>query len=265
MPSQRLLDPLFVATEASAFTERHLADLVAGTTAAVRVPGFLAGATRRAIRQALTRLPIAAYDPARVADPIIRFGPALNDYRTLDGGLDHERYWPAADAARAAWSRAGLRPDPVAAALKLLGCAWGEAVQPATVNGRPLFGGTVREINSGALIHYDEAVREVPGLFDQPLVAQLAFNTWVLAPEAGGETKLWRRRWQPEDEQHRHSYGYQSPVTDGAQLLELTPAAGEGLLFAPANYHAIAPAVGRRVALAFFLGLTTRGNLIAWS
>ncbi|MER7846235.1 proline hydroxylase [Kitasatospora sp. NPDC096077] len=241
MPSQRLRDPLFAATEATAFTERHLADLVAGTTAAVRVPDFLSDATCQAIGRALGRLPTAVYDPARVADPIVRFGPALNDYRTPDGGLDHERYWPAADAARAAWTRAGLRPDAVAAALKLLGCAWGEAIQPATVHGRPLFGGTVREINSGALIHYDEAVREVPGLFDQHLTAQLAFNAWILAPEAGGETRLWRRRWQPEDERHRHSYGYQPPVTDGAQLLELTPSAGDGLLFAPANYHAIAP------------------------
>ncbi|MBV6696137.1 hypothetical protein KV557_03230 [Kitasatospora aureofaciens] len=76
------------------------------------------------------------------------------------------------------------------------------------MNGRPLFGGTLREINSGARIHYDEAVREVPGLFDQHRIAQLAFNTWFLAPESGGETRLWRRRWQPEDEQHRISYGF---------------------------------------------------------
>ncbi|MGW2249867.1 hypothetical protein ACWCXH_06660 [Kitasatospora sp. NPDC001660] len=148
MPSQ-LLDPLFAAIEAPAFTERHLADLVAGTTAAVRVPGFLSTDTCRVIGQALTRLP--------------------------------------------------------------------------------------------------------------------AFNTWFIAPEAGGETRLWRRRWQPEDEQHRISYGYRPPVTEGAQLLELAPATGDGLLFAPANYHAVAPSAGRRVALAFFLGLTTRGNLIAWS
>ncbi|MFJ7280162.1 hypothetical protein [Kitasatospora sp. NPDC098663] len=72
MPNQSLLDPLFVATSASAFTERHLADLVAGTTAAVRVPGFLENTTCQSIAAALTRLPSAAYDPARVADPARR-------------------------------------------------------------------------------------------------------------------------------------------------------------------------------------------------
>jgi hypothetical protein len=43
-------------------------------------------------------------------------------------------------------------------------------------------------------------------------------------------------------------------------------AAGGGLLFNPANLHAVTPNPGgRRIAFAFFLGLTTTGNLIAWS
>ena len=144
-------DPLFVALEAKQFTERHIASLAAGVTAAVRIPGFLAPNDCTAVLQTANRLPTGDYDPQRVPTPIVRFGPALNDYRRNDATHDADRYWAAAQAARVAWHRVGLRPDPVAVALARLGAAWGAAVVPATIGGRPVFGGTLREINAGAL------------------------------------------------------------------------------------------------------------------
>ncbi|MGW0884673.1 hypothetical protein [Streptomyces sp. NPDC002671] len=133
----------------------------------------------------------------------------MDDYRNQDGRLDAGPYWRAAEAARAAWHRAGLRPDPVAVAMARLGSAWGAAVAPAMIGGRAVFGGTLREINAGALIHYDDINREFAfGLFDQDVVAQLAFNVWVAVPVAGRATTVWRHRWEPADEQHREAYGY---------------------------------------------------------
>lgn len=114
MPRTMALDPLFTAVDSAAFTDRHLANLAAGTLAAVRVPGFLDSAACRAAVAASGRLPTADYDPARVPTPIVRFGPALNDYLGQDGDLDADRYWADAEAARATWHRAGMRPDPVA-------------------------------------------------------------------------------------------------------------------------------------------------------
>ncbi|MFJ9461368.1 proline hydroxylase [Kitasatospora sp. NPDC101447] len=260
------LDPLFVATDSDTFTERHLANLIAGTRAAVRVPHFLTPTECQAAMAALDRLPTADYDPTRVPTPIVRFGPALNDYRTPGATLDTSRYWPAADNARQAWQHAALRPDPIAIALGRLGSAWGAAVLPATIGGRPVFGGTLREINAGALIHYDDIAREFPsGLFDQEVVAQLAFNVWVTAPSGGGATTVWRHRWEPADEQHRQAYGYRPEAVEHAQPVSLTPQSGDALLFNPANFHAVEPNTGRRIAFAFFLGLTTAGQLIAWS
>ncbi|GAA2485973.1 hypothetical protein GCM10010393_16330 [Streptomyces gobitricini] len=106
------------------------------------------------------------------------------------------RYWRDAEAARASWQRAGMRPDLITVSLARLGSAWGAAVTPATIGGRAVFGGTLREINAGALVHYDDINREFPtGLFDQEVVAQLAFNVWVSVPVTGGATTVWRHRW----------------------------------------------------------------------
>jgi hypothetical protein len=137
----------------------------------------------------------------------------------------------------------------------------------ATIGGRAVFGGSLREINAGALVHYDEINREFPrGLFDQDVVTQLAFNVWVAVPADGGATTVWRHRWEPSDEEHRQAYGYAPVTVERCQQVSLTPRAGDALLFNPANFHAVQPnPTGRRIAFAFFLGLTTTGQLIAWS
>ncbi|GAA2842309.1 proline hydroxylase [Kitasatospora aburaviensis] len=267
MPRTTALDPLFTTVNTPVFTDRHLANLAAGTLAAVRVPNFLDRAACAAALAAADRLPTADYDPARVPTPIMRFGPALNDYRGPDGRQDADRYWHDAEASRAAWQRAGMRPDPIAISLARLGNAWGAAVAPATIGGRAVFGGTLREINVGALIHYDDITREFPaGLFDQEVVAQLAFNVWVAVPETGGATTVWRHHWEPGDEQHREAYGYRPEAVEHCQQVSLKPELGDALLFNPANFHAVqANPGGRRIAFAFFLALTTTGQLIAWS
>ncbi|MFF7098196.1 proline hydroxylase [Streptomyces rubradiris] len=266
-PAPAALDPLFTALDTEIFTDRHLANLAAGTLAAVRVPGFLSTPHCQASLAALDRLPTTGYDPRRVPTRIARFGPALNDYRSPDGRLDAARYWPASESAREAWHRAGFRPDPVAVALGRIGTAWGVAVAPATIGGRPVFGGTLREINAGALVHYDDINREFPtGVFDQDIVTQLAFNLWVAVPDAGGATTVWRHRWAPADEHHRLTYGYQTTVVEHCQRVRLIPRLGDPLLFNPANFHAVEPNPGGcRIAFAFFLGLTTTGQLITWS
>lgn len=151
--------------------------------------------------------------------------------------------------------------------LARLGSAWGTPVTPATINSRAVFGGTLREINAGALIHYADINREFPtGLFDQGVIAQLFFNVWTAVPEAGGATTIWRHRWEPADEQHREAYGYRPDAVRPCQHVCITPRLGDALLFNPANFHSVEPNPGdRRIAFALFLGLTTTGQLITWS
>ncbi|WP_199550262.1 proline hydroxylase [Streptomyces sp. N35] len=263
---------MFSVVRSAAFTEQHLAALAAGTIAAVHVPGFLTRTTCQTALDALTNLPTISYDPARVPTPIVRFGPSLNDYRrphpqtTTAPGLDTGRYWAAAAEARAAWRHSGPRPDPVAYAIKHLSAAWGSTIAPATIHGRPVFGGTLREISQGTLIHDDDVSRELPGLFDQPVVAQLAFNTWLQTPPTGGATTIWRHRPNPGDAQHRHFYGYRPAAVANSPHVRLIPEQGDALIFAPTNLHTVDPSQGgHRVAAAFFLGLTTTGRFIYWS
>lgn len=126
---------------------------------------------------------------------------------------------------------------------------------------------TLREINEGTLLHYDDVRREFPcRLFDQETVAQLAFNVWAAVPHTGGATTLWRHRWDPADEQHRYSYGYRPKTVEHCQQVSLRPQLGGALLFNPAHFHEVQANPGqRRIALAFFLALTTTGQLITWS
>lgn len=260
-----VVDPLFRAIDVPSLNDAHLTALACGTLAVVRLPAFLPPADCLRIIAGLDQVPLGSYDAERVHPPIFRFGPVLNDYRA-DGNLA-EVYWVHTQQARITWRRARLHPDPIAVSLARIAKAWGRPVQPARVAGRDLFAGTLREINAGAHVHYDEVVREFPGgLFDQRVVAQLAFNLYLSIPEAGGQTCVWRRSWSPPDEAHRSGYGYDSEVITGAQHVTVAPEVGDGVFFNPRHYHAVTAAQGgRRITVAFFLAITGAGELIVWS
>jgi hypothetical protein len=262
-------DDLFVPriTDLARFSRTDILDLLSGTVAAIGIRRFLPA---QLCATAMARLDggcvLDAYDRRRVDPPIARFGPVINDYK--DDRRLRQDYWPRAGRDRAAW-RAAMGPDdPLRTVIAGLAGAWGRPIRPARSDGRPLFAGAVREINDGALIHDDDVRREFrPGLFDEgtPIV-QLAFNTWISVPERGGTTRIWRRRWHPADHRLRRGYGYDERAVAGEQVIEVSMGLGDALLFAPGNFHSVDPSAGgRRVAVAFFLGLVGRGELVSWS
>ncbi|MBO0653987.1 proline hydroxylase [Streptomyces triculaminicus] len=262
--------PNFSAVDVSAFSRQHILDVAEGGLAAARIPGFFGRATLERMTAALHRLPTVDYYPQRVA--MTRFGPALNDYRTPQGVLQADRYWPDAEAAERTWREAGMEPDPVLESLDMLGRAWGEKVTTATIGGRPAFVGMMREINAGTLLHYDDIHLEYPdGLFDQEIVSELTYNAYLVVPEDGGGTRLWQHRWEAADDAHRQRYGYDPRVVDGCRNLTIRPGLGDALLFNPNHYHRVlpngpgGPEGQRRITVTFFLGLTPAGDLVAWS
>jgi|SRR5579872_6993975 len=259
-------DTLFRVRTQTVLSRPDIESLFAGTLAAIFVSGYLSPKNCGDMLVALPHLRLTPYDPQRVDPPIARFGPVLNDYRSA-GSLSSD-YWPHAAAARNSWVSAGFDPDPLELCVSGLAQAWTGSVRPATVGGRKLFVGSVREINHGAHVHYDELVREYPsGLIDDGIVGQLAFNAYLATPSLGGETIIWRRRWHPDDEAVRIGYGYDRAVTDGYERVELKPATGDAVLFDPRNYHTVTAAQNeaRRVSLSFFVGLTGRGEMLLWS
>lgn len=252
---------LFGQVSTDRLTADHLLGLGAGVIGALHVRNFFSAEQCGQIIDGLDRAEMGSYD---FTPPIAKLGPAAYDfYKTGELG---DRYFEQAE--RDATARSGLMggKDPLAAAMRHIGDAWGLPVVPATSGGRPMFAGMIREINNGARMHFDEIVRECPSAMDRLPVCQLAFNCFLSVPDAGGAGVVYRRRWRPADEDHRDGYGYSVALVEGEPEVSSSPEVGDAMLFDPRNYHLVEPCGGgRRVTLSFFLGITGSGPLIVWS
>ncbi|WP_169807735.1 2OG-Fe(II)-dependent halogenase WelO5 family protein [Herbidospora mongoliensis] len=258
-------DGRFKLVRAQVLKTGHLKRVASGQIAGVIIPSILKASNCETITSALRTLPTGLYDVDRVHPPIARFGPALNDHRTEDG-VD-PMYWSLAESARTAWLNAGLSSGPLTAALAALHSSWHQRTEIATISDRPAYAGVIREINAGTLIHNDCIIREFPfGILDTQISAQLALNIYLSVGVDGGATTVWHRRWQPEDESSRIGYGHTQTVVADAPYASFNPEVGDALLFSSEHYHDVSPvSSGRRISLAFFLGLTSDDRLVVWS
>ncbi|MFF0752563.1 proline hydroxylase [Streptomyces sp. NPDC004267] len=267
LPAPVSHDPFFRTATAPAFTRALLAGLAAGRYAAVRVPGFMAPERCAEVLGALEERAFDSYGEARVQPPVMRFGVGVSDHMA-DGGLA-DSYWPALAGHHEAWQGLGLSFDPFLFCREGLGAHWPGGAAVGRRGGRELGAGVAREPNQGFRVHFDDSLREyADDLLDVPLIGQFAFNLYLSVPPAGGETVLWRHRWQPEDESHRlpASYGYDEAVVRGAESLEIAPRVGEALLIDPRYFHAVRPSRGaRRIALGFAVGIGASGQLLTWA
>ncbi|MEU8764922.1 proline hydroxylase [Streptomyces sp. NPDC048659] len=267
LPPKAAHDPFFRAATAPAFTHELLTGLAAGRYAAVRVPGFLPAERCAEVLTALEERAFDAYGSARVQPRVMRFGVGISDHMA-DGGVA-DSYWLALERHHEAWRGLGLSFDPFALCRERLGTHWPGGVAVGRRGGRELGDGVAREPNQGFRVHFDDSLREYErDLLDVPLIGQFAFNLYLSVPPSGGETVLWRHRWQPEDEAHRlpASYGYDEAVVRDAESLTIAPSVGEALLIDPRFFHAVRPSRGaRRIALGFAVGLSSAGHLLTWA
>ena len=231
-----------------------------------RVPGLISRSTCDEIIRALSGVEFECYGKKRVYPPVMRFGVGVSDHRKVRRVAGS--YWEAIDFDRKAWSGLGLSFDPFQMCRAALRRRVADAVKVGSHQGREMGAGVAREPNQGFIVHFDDAQREFAGNFlDANLIGQFAFNLYLSVPESGGETVIWRHRWQPGDETHRlpDSYGYDDLVVDDAELFVLKPEVGEALLFDPRNFHAVRPSRdSRRIALGFSIGLTDTGEMLTW-
>ncbi|MET7509820.1 2OG-Fe(II) oxygenase [Streptomyces albidoflavus] len=258
------IDPLFDVLSKDTPVRSDLVRLAAGTLAAVRIPHHLPADRCAELMSALDNAEFDTYDERRIFPPVTKFGPAVFDYY-LDDTIRPE-YWDHAAQSRATWKKIVGEHDPLDTLVDELRRIWQGPVEPATVGGRELFVGMVRELTGGARMHFDELMREFPGVFDQELVAQFGFNCYVSVPEEGGELVVYRRRWKPSDEQQRIGYGWSEKIAEAEPRVQVKPSVGDSVWFDSRNYHAINPnTAGRRLSLAFFCGVTTENTLVLWS
>jgi hypothetical protein len=256
---------LFDAEDRKVLDTETFARLAGGTLAAVRISRFFTEVECRSMVESLESVPLGSYDEKLVQPRIGKLGPTIYDFYG-DSGLKDE-YW--LDAERATDLRARLLPgcDPLDVALDRLSENWPRRIAPATVNGKRLFAGLIREISEGARMHFDEIAREMPFTLDATPVAQLAFNCHLSTSTGGGDAQVFRRRWRPDDESRRDGYGYDRSLVDGEPAVEVRADVGDAVLFDPRNYHAVTPCSGqgRRITLSFFIGLSAVGELFVWS
>jgi hypothetical protein len=259
-------DPFFRPVTASSFRREHIADLAAGRCAAILVSDFLPRPVLDETLAALTSVEFDTYGSERVQPVVMRFGVGVSDHRV--DGVVMDSYWDALDGHRAAWKGLGLQFDPFELCRDGLGRDWPGGVAVGTRGQREMGAGVAREPNGGFIVHFDDALREFAGnLLDDNLVSQFAFNLYLSVPEVGGETVIWRHRWDPADEKFRppHSYGYLPDVVGDAESFKIKPQFGQALLFNPRNYHAVKPSMdSRRIALGFSVGLSDTGQLLTW-
>ncbi|MEU7554386.1 2OG-Fe(II) oxygenase [Streptomyces sp. NPDC044571] len=256
---------LFDAETVDELTRDHILRLAVGTLGAVRIRGFSTPEECAAIMEGLDHREFGAYDENLIFPPIAKIGPAAYDFYGAHTLTDE--YWRIAEEAVRLRGRLHHGRDPLDLAVDRVSRAWGDAVVPARSRGRDLFAGMIREIPSGAKLHFDEIVREFPGILDETPASFLTLNWYLSMPESGGETRVYRRRWRPADEIHRDGYGYDEKVVEGEPVAEVAPRAGDAVLFDSRNLHAVNAigGAGRRVSLSFFLGVTGRGPLEIWS
>jgi hypothetical protein len=255
------------AKEMVGLSEAAISALADGELDAIRVPQLLDPAAYEATTQALAQIHFATYDRARVFPVVTRFGVSVNDHRRDRRVQDS--YWPAVSRSRQAWAELHIDPDPFQACQDRLAAAWPAGVGVASRGGRGYSPGIIREIDAGLQVHFDDATLEfAENAFDAPLVAQFAFNLFLRVPAAGGELTIWRHRWHQEDEAHRipGGYGYHESVVAGVPRIELPPHANEAMIFDPRNFHTVRPGgAGRRIALAFSIGILATGPLVVWA
>lgn len=258
-------DPFFKIVAQRQLTRHDLEELAAGVCGAIHVPGVLTQSQCENFMYSFDSAAMDHYDLKRFGRSIARFGPVLNEFK--NGSALASDYWLHLARAESYWSDLRGAPDIRSACRRYLSDAWETGVDTAAMQHRDLFWGIVREANGGTLIHWDEVVREYPPtLLQEVPVAQLACNVFVSVPEDGGETSVWRHRWQPEDEQYRFRFGYSEAAVARHAQIRIKPGLGDAVFFDSRNFHrAEAGSGGRRVSLSFFLGVTTSGRLLIWS
>ncbi|WP_344041976.1 hypothetical protein [Saccharothrix xinjiangensis] len=248
----------------------HLAQVASGALAAIRVPELFTHEECERIMTTLATCPMGSYDEQRVQPRVPKLGPAIYDYygESASGELPVS-YWE--HATQSEETRSGLLggEDPLPIALSRIERIWGNPVRRAAVAGRTLFAGMIREINLGMKLHFDDVIREVPGLLDEMPMCQLAFNVHLAAPRSGGEANVYQRRWRVTDElpENRDTYGYDEKIVLGDARAVVRAEVGDATFFDSRNYHIVRPNTSddRRVTMSFFMGLTASGEITVWS
>lgn len=148
-----------------------------------------------------------------------------------------------------------------------LGCPVGVAEEPDA--GR-FFAGVVKLSERPVARHVDFAPLNMPGWHIAEIEAQIGWNLFLTAPDAGGSTTVWNAPWTVPivpGAPPPQSYGLGDEWVEGAETWTYAPVAGDVVLFNTRNPHRVdASSEGsRRWQTGSFVGRRPDGSLVVWS
>lgn len=130
------------------------------------------------------------------------------------------------------------------------------------------FAGLVRLFGGGgALLHIDYAPFDAANYSISENVAQIACNIFVKMPESGGESQVFDKVWDIEDEKMKipNSYGYNEEIIKENKTTLIKPLNGDLTLFNSRCFHKVHPSSDTRITISCFIGLKPNGSLVIWS
>ncbi|WP_027254147.1 2OG-Fe(II) oxygenase [Photobacterium halotolerans] len=153
-----------------------------------------------------------------------------------------------------------------------LGEVWPSHCNLAEIDGHKAFAGLVREFKEGSYAepHNDVLNWDLVNEMNTGITNQLAANVYLETSERGGELRLWHE-WPATKEEYdsiriEGSYGVKEERLNGSYL-EITPEAGELILFNPMRIHSVEKILqGSRLTWSCFIGLENDTNALQiWS
>src|SRR5215469_12184759 len=157
----------------------------------------------------LTLTPYEATTGSTEFAPIPKIGPALFEYHdemVIDPTAGLMRYFDQADLEMALLRSLFLHsdvPDPLDVLHNMASVLLGQAVEVAREGRRTYFSGVVRNIDGGALLHYDDASVDTPTLTVGKTDRQLSLLMYLTSFSGGGLTSYGKKPTQIDNSRNQ--------------------------------------------------------------
>lgn len=241
--------------EADCLKQDVLEALVGGEVIAARIKSFVSSDLAEILSEQILSGAVGRY---RNAPSIGRIGEAF--YETQNIPDEVEAYFASASLNI---QELRTRCYPYQSPIDLLRCmldeVWPAGAQLESLYGRKMYVGLSRVVKPGIplLAHVDHFSTDAPGCYQaQSVQVQLAANAYLSVPSKGGALQIWAQRVSRKafDEMRGDNYGVE-PANLGQPDLEITPVAGELVIFNSRYLHAVSPGAPEpRLSLSCFIG-----------
>ena len=209
--------------------EKDFYDLFFDKCAAISVKDFLNSGELEMVANAVKKFGLDYYD-YRFDDDDVPKAKHIFDTHYLYEEKKPEEYFPKAKKNNEEYRRfaQAVGFDPALRVAEYMSELIHNPVTIAKQDGNEYTYAMVRELSSSALLHADYA-KFIPDYWHiHNIQAEYAWNIYITDPGEGGETKIYNKLWEKEDDKHvlGETYGYHDDVVKGTKKVSIKPKAG---------------------------------------